>query len=65
MATPNDKCLLRRERERAKRSSETPAQRQIRLQKAKGCGNGGYAQSHSMILTPCILLTTLATYMYA
>ena len=35
MATPNDKRLLRRERERAKQSSETPAQRQIRLQKRR------------------------------
>ena len=35
MATPNDKRLLKRERERAKRSSETPAQRQIRLQKGR------------------------------
>ncbi len=35
MATPNDKCLLRRERERAKRLSETPAQRELRLQKRR------------------------------
>ncbi len=35
MATPNHKCLLRRERERAKRSSETPAQRELRLQKRR------------------------------
>ena len=35
MATPNDKRLQRHERERAKRSSETPAQRQIRLQKQR------------------------------
>ncbi len=35
MGTPNEKCLLRRERERVKRSSETPAQRELRLQKRR------------------------------